>query len=70
MACCLIEVIPICGMEMGILATAPNSMLGFFAFEPKPKGRPLTTWCFVPVSQPDIERLLESDIDGFGVMVP
>ena len=55
---------------MGILATAPNSMLGFFAFEPKPKGRPLTTWCFVPVSQPDIERLLESDIDGFGVMVP
>jgi len=26
-------------MEMGILATAPNSMLGFFAFGPKPKGR-------------------------------
>jgi hypothetical protein len=39
----LIFVIPINGMKMGFVATSPDSMLGFFAFGRKPKGRAAPT---------------------------
>jgi hypothetical protein len=43
MDCRLIAAIPINGIKKVFQETSPDSMLGFFAFGPKPKGRSAST---------------------------